>query len=243
MLPLKVGNYWIYKTVEIDSTGTQPVETFIDSFVVTRSVNIEGIDGYEIKIFRDGSINDTAYMRTNGSTILVYCIGLKPIFHFTSSDCEYLYNKKWAKLFSARIEPWYYNEFSDTMCNEAVVYDEETDKAESIRFYIDMETYFTATLARLNGFFFKSKKVEAYNMMFTGQTLSKLLSPDKISFTTSGNSECMYKGNNRILLSDELEFSIIFGKNIGILFTTEIHKHCLGNDLKRERKLLRYGLN
>lgn len=47
-LPLKVGNYWIYEEVQIDSNGTETPLSFVDSNYVEKDTIINGLTYYKV---------------------------------------------------------------------------------------------------------------------------------------------------------------------------------------------------
>ena len=72
-LPLKVGNYWIYNTYEIDQNlkiiaGTQA----IDSMVIVAEGNFYGRKSYKMVNFRNGSPVDTSYYYSDGLIVYEY---------------------------------------------------------------------------------------------------------------------------------------------------------------------------
>jgi hypothetical protein len=69
-MPLKIGNYWIYETIQIDSLGNETPISVIDSAYIDRDTLING----KIYFVISGSYNVNhilgKYIRNNGSEII-----------------------------------------------------------------------------------------------------------------------------------------------------------------------------
>ena len=53
--PMKTGNYWIYRTTELDTLGNPTAKISIDSTVITGSRNFGGLDFFKFETYRDGT--------------------------------------------------------------------------------------------------------------------------------------------------------------------------------------------
>ncbi|HRK05960.1 MAG TPA: hypothetical protein PLW14_12785 [Chlorobiota bacterium] len=68
-LHLETGNWWIYETQEAQPLGA--VQTFTDSMVVVSTIQLDGVQGHVLHIYRNGEIIDTLTMSTSTGQVLV----------------------------------------------------------------------------------------------------------------------------------------------------------------------------
>ncbi len=76
--PLKVGNWWVYTGIELDTAGAEvPGTEWRDSTVVVGEVTVQGRKGYVMVTYRSGSREgvDTTIVATDGGRLYIYLEG------------------------------------------------------------------------------------------------------------------------------------------------------------------------
>lgn len=68
--PISVGNYWIYITYRYNSAGAVDHATLrTDSVVISRAIEIQGVNAFEFLVYSEGVIVDTMYFSKSGNSI------------------------------------------------------------------------------------------------------------------------------------------------------------------------------
>ena len=84
-LPLNIGNYWVYKTVETDRYGSIS-NTYTDSLLVINSQEYKKFPSYQLQHFRDGILTDTLIISVQGNNIFKINNQLEYIMPVTTGE-------------------------------------------------------------------------------------------------------------------------------------------------------------
>ncbi len=72
LIPLAIGNYWIYNGVTLDQNGNETIPTWIDSSVVTGLKTVAGKQAYEISEYVNSSLSGLWYVSKDGEKYYIY---------------------------------------------------------------------------------------------------------------------------------------------------------------------------
>lgn len=107
--PLNIGNWWKYRSVEVDSTGIEYPETAdIDSVVVVGSVQIKGKQAavvesyYDLKDYSMPVEPDTSYLYVDANSIWTYWEKVNLGFDGATTEVQI----GWIKIADFRVDRW-----------------------------------------------------------------------------------------------------------------------------------------
>jgi hypothetical protein len=104
--PLYVGNYWIFERVAVDANNNAVGEVFRDSLAVTAVEMIDGINTFQIKMYRQGLQTEVANICVKNSRISLYNKALMPFLYGDTSDCWSKLPVRWINLFHFNANIW-----------------------------------------------------------------------------------------------------------------------------------------
>jgi hypothetical protein len=103
-LPVKLGNYWIYRTYNLDNFSNPIPSSFVtDSVVIVNTDSILGQKCWLFLTFRNGTITDSSYYINQNN--IIYKL-------FNNKDTLYPgFQGKWYKIFDKEIDSWHLDEY------------------------------------------------------------------------------------------------------------------------------------
>ncbi len=236
-LPLEVGNYWVYETTELDSSGNVIGETFIDSVAVVRITTEEGMKAFELLTYRNDVEIERGYFKTDAQTISFFGRALEPFIEADSAKCWSKQTKKWFDLFRDDENEWTYKDSvkGDEYPTLLVFGGKDTVINSRTAFILDIY----AEKAADKEFRFNNSSVNAIGSSMYATRTVRLIEPENSQLKREPGYE--YFDNDRAVIYDKLYLDVWFAAGIGIIETLATHVEGLKRKTQK-RTLLRYSL-
>lgn len=116
ILPMTVGNFWVYNTAFLDSNGTQlPFTDTKDSVVVSGTELIGGKDSYEMTTYSNnfGDYREVGkmYYYTEGEKLFLWSDYLKSFFKGFPINLDNLIKSEWLQIVNREDDYWKISEY------------------------------------------------------------------------------------------------------------------------------------
>lgn len=116
ILPMVIGNYWVYNTALLDSNGEQmPFTDIKDSIVVTGNELIGGKESQEMTTFSNnlGDYRESGkmYYYSEGEKLFIWSDYLKSFFRGFPINMDNLINSEWLQIVNRDDDYWKISEY------------------------------------------------------------------------------------------------------------------------------------
>lgn len=247
ILPMAVGNYWIYDV-------TRNSEQYTDSVVVTSSKFIDNMKVFEFSTYRDGVFAEKNFFAQTSDKILMYSQVLEPLLDTIDCYCESGFNYRWiqigklGKIGSSEPQLWSKSDTSSQIDFPVSYTDEGTEVRENLKAVniLNIDVALDNLIKFENAeSTWKSASGKLANYSITGKRYSKLdttgISRLK-GYRNSLETDVFGSVDENTYLIQNIQLNLNFKENIGIIESTG-SVSCPSSYLFQSRRLIRYKVN
>ena len=249
ILPLQIGNFWIYERSPVDSLGNVIGNPVFDTMSVISKKTYKGKIGYEIEFKRTGLYISRAILSSGGSNISYYGFPFNPLYSsFSQCNCyEFSY---WLDLtrFNIHVNQKFDWKYSDSIARDPYPYlisyvDDigNVIKQELIMIRTSLISNIETSFLSYSNIIFNKISRNGINYHYKGKTFLRMISPKNGQLTRPDNSKFTYYENDRLVKTDDINTYVTFAYSIGIVEVYEDYIYGL-NQPRFKSKLIKYNL-
>lgn len=245
LMPMAVGNYWIYE-------NTLNGIPSIDSVIITGAKVMLEMNVFELATYRNGIFREKNYFARKDNKLLMYSLILEPLLDTLQCPCDGGFFPRWTQIADLGAAPetdlplWSSLDSSDKMLYPARFEKDGEEVVEVVParniIKLQAEKGRGQTLENTYGGNWQGGKTSEFNIggmwIYSIDTTGKPYI--KLKTDTYGNSSLGKVDDNSVAIQN-FQLNLQFAENIGIVQTSG-STQCVNGQLVHTRKLLRYKL-